>query len=139
MDKTKVITWREADIVLCKIAAEALAEILLYVKDQRSYYQTFDFNSWLNTQLARNTYFIAGDGERVELGDWGVFTDSDIISKNKNPDFPKYSTPCWWALKNILQISLKHARKQLHKDLYGANPRKNIEKNSSRKPSKKYP
>lgn len=115
MNKKKVITWEDADMNLCIIAASILDSAMMVLRAT-------------NEPPYRSAYYRTDDGTVVP-DDYASDEDRTVYS------WPTLSPICWWSFQNLVRIRLREARKEIKNNLYGRGNRPKESGQSSRNPN----
>ena len=110
MNLKKVITWEDADMNCCIIAASILSAAVLTLR--------------VTGTLGRGV-LTTDNGETIPR-DYAEDGERSVYS------WLTISPICWWSFQNLVRIRLKQARKEIKENLYGRGNSEKVSKQASR-------
>lgn len=135
----RLMTWRDADMILCAMAAHMVAEVA-YMRDTNAQHGPVERSS--------GGPFLPGEGipqqgsAFPEAGWWSVMSGGELRSQwmYEDPENNDLFTPtCWYSFVNLVKQELRGARQELWDNCYRSNKARRRSSQNSRNPAKGTP
>lgn len=150
MNEKRVITWRDADVAICRLAAYMLDDmdtIRTYEPQSNTYDTTVPFEKvapgYASSRATRGWWTLGTEGisQNPQFSDMGYFLSPVLqIQAYLEQTFWGQMMPvgisqvCWYGFQNLIRLRLRQARQEIHKNLYKQGKKKKRNEQRTRNP-----